>query len=316
MTAIFRHNNRFVARIDDGSLLLKYKCYNSSFCNPYKAILYPGVYLLECWGAEGGEIFAGYAGQGGYSSGVLTLKRKIEAFFHVGGKGYYKEGEESKGGNNGGSDGIYAFNHASAKELFYSSGGGASDIRLLKDDLYNRVIVSGGGGGHGYYKNGNDEVYYAKGGSGGGFEGEDGHKNFNGDIGQGGKANGIGRSILSSSFGSGGERGGGGGWYGGAGSYFGNGNGGGSGFVFNSTQYIPSNYHLTEEFMLTNTSLITGNTSIISPTGGSELGHHGSGAIRISIIDHFAIYGYICFTNKHSCRNSIKFIFLATCFLS
>ena len=316
MTVVFNHNKRFIARIDDGSFLLKYKGDDSSFCSPYKAVLYPGVYLIECWGAESGEIIPDYSGKGGFSSGVLTLKRKIKAYFHIGGKGQYRIGEAAKGGNNGGADGLYSTDMSDVKCLFYASGGGASDVRLLKDNLLNRVIVAGGGGSNGYMEDLDGSIYYGKGGSGGGFEGEDGKEHKSGSIGQGGKADRIAEKQFPSSFGRGGIRGGGGGWYGGAGSYSGNGNGGGSGFVFNSKQYIPNNYQLTEEFMLSNTSLITGNTGIISPTGRDEIGHHGNGAIRITILDRFGFNGCICFTKKLEFRRISACIYITIAYLT
>ena len=311
MTAVITHEGKFIARIDSGSLLIDYKCSDPSYCPPYKATFYPGKYSLECWGAESGEINHGYSGKGGYSKGTISIMRKTKAYLHIGGKGQYHEGEKAKGGNNGGSDGIYNVN-TNVKELFYSSGGGATDIRLLNNNLLSRVIVAGGGGGQGHMLNNEDKHYDGKGGSGGGFEGEDGYSHYNKDIGQGGKANKIAESYYKSSFGKGGLRGGGGGWYGGAGSQNGNGNGGGSGFVFNSKNYIPTDYQLSDEYMLTNTSLITGNTTIISPMGGEEIGHHGNGAIRITIIEHFSFKGYICFTKQFSNKPNNFIIYLYT----
>jgi hypothetical protein len=58
----------------------------------------PGIYKLECWGAQGGKYgklasgaitgtsSGNYGGKGGYSTGTLTLKKETQLFLYPGGR--------------------------------------------------------------------------------------------------------------------------------------------------------------------------------------------------------------------------------------
>ena len=107
-----------------------------------------GNYLLEVWGTSSG-------GKGGYSKGVLRLKKDVILNCYIGGspvsrrKAFNGGGQSDAGG----------------------SGAGATDIRINSNSLYSRVIVAGGGGGGG--RQGYASVP-SPGGVGGGLSGGDG----------------------------------------------------------------------------------------------------------------------------------------------
>ncbi|HCC07838.1 MAG TPA: hypothetical protein DEP72_06750 [Clostridiales bacterium] len=179
-----------------------------------------GKYLLEVWGAQGGN---GSGGTGGYSKGEITLAKNDILYVYVGG---------SNGYNGGGSG------HGRSSDV----GGGGTDIRKGSTSIYNRIIVAGGGGGIGP----------AYGGVGGGAIGGTGGDHF-GTPGSGGtqSSGGYGGSNYgnSGSLGQGGSNntdsrsgggGGGGGYYGGGSGgndysryrdYDDSGAGGGSGYI-------------------------------------------------------------------------------------
>ena len=55
---------------------------------PYSRMLSPGIYKIECWGAEGGANDSElYGGRGAYTSGILHLHIRKTFFFYVGEKG-------------------------------------------------------------------------------------------------------------------------------------------------------------------------------------------------------------------------------------
>ena len=117
-------------------------------------LLPPGVYTLECWGAQGGTYNSYSGGKGGYSVGTLTLVEAAALYLYTGGTT-----ATVNGGFNGGVKGI-----SNGK-----GGGGASDIRVGADSLLARVLVAGGGsgwyGGGGAYDNDSDSD--GRGGGGG-----------------------------------------------------------------------------------------------------------------------------------------------------
>jgi hypothetical protein len=242
-----------------------------------------GDYNLEVWGAEGGyRSSADYGGNGGYSTGVVTLNAGEKLYVYVGGSG--RTGGTSGGCNGGGS------------RSSYYGGGGATDIRLsngawnLSASLYSRIIVAGGGG--------SDGATNRAGGFGGGLTGE---SRSNG-LGTGGggatqSAGGSGGNSNSGTFGIGGTGlyrsngyggAGGGGWYGGGGVYpdasadDDRGGGGGSGYVLTATSTKPSGYAPDSKYYLSSASTVGGNTSFKSPTGTDETGHTGDGFARIT----------------------------------
>jgi prepilin-type N-terminal cleavage/methylation domain-containing protein len=239
---------------------------------------YSGRYRLEVWGAHGSGVDysdtlgASYdgGGDGGYATGVVTLKKGEKLYLYAGGKGLsYRSLGEKQGGFNGGGNIMTGW-------LGGSCGGGASDVRIGTDSLYARVIVAGGGGGGGFSRTPSaiaNEVGIVTGGDAGGLVGYDGTKPLDAAwkayaVGLGGTQsagggldgrndivgynngsgnNGTGAYYLATagSFGAGGQgvgdyspygdgaggAGGGGGWYGGGGGCI-NAAGGGSSWVF------------------------------------------------------------------------------------
>ena len=253
------------------------------------ATLDPGKYILECWGAQGGNRSQNSAsatvtgsGLGGYSIGTLTLTQSTTCYIYVGGKG----GMSSSTGNvkvKGGFNGGGFASHESTGEPG-NGGGGATDVRIAQDSLYARVIVAGGGGGSGE----DNET----GGYGGGETGGAGSGNTS--LTQASQTSG---GTNSFGFGLGGNTynggAGGGGWYGGASRYSvssystgsdSEGGGGGSGYVYTSStaSNYPSGCLLNSSYYLTNAQTIAGNQSFTSPTGSKETGHSGNGFCRIT----------------------------------
>lgn len=127
----------------------------------------PGKYKLQTWGAQGGNSYSysGVGSKGGYSEGILTLKKETTLFVFVGGKG--GNGSSTSlvnGGWNGGgaSVGRSSYDSSGTYGVSYPAcGGGATDIALVDSDmvyssgrtnrsaasLLSRCIVAGGGAG-------------------------------------------------------------------------------------------------------------------------------------------------------------------------
>lgn len=236
--------------------------------------LKPGRYVLECWGAQGGNGCTGNSykgGAGGYSKGTLTLAKTETLYIYVGGQGVSAaasgNGNIREGGFNGGGSGRDwgSTGHGGG------GGGGASDIRIITDSFYARVIVAGAGGGAS--DNG-------AGGAGGGTSGISSSSSAGTATGGSGFGQAAASSCTSYECG-----GGGGGWYGGYGgsseNYSG---GGGSGYVYTSSSAsnYPSGCLLNSSYYLTDAQTIAGNQTFKSPTNTNETGHSGNGYCRIT----------------------------------
>ena len=144
---------------------------------PTKISLPQGQYLLEVWGAEGGDPTGnGHSnrgnstvpgGLGGYSRGILSLNKKETVYVFVGEEGRASnstEGSTTKGGFPDGGGTRTGYN--SSYCTVYGTEGSSTSIRIGSESKYRRVIVAGGGGGasgDGYYVN--------PGGFGGGLSG-------------------------------------------------------------------------------------------------------------------------------------------------
>lgn len=282
---------------------------NISYSGTYNEILlFPGIYKLECWGAQGGSYSTtNKGGKGGYSVGEIILEDRTTVYACVGGKGTGGTTLGSKaGGYNGGGDG-YAYSDA----YFTCSGGGASDIRIGSNSLYARVIVAGGGGGSGSYS----ASQRFNGGYGGGNSGGTGGQYSTSYIaGTGGTQTARGTSYYGSSsnstsygtlaaFGKGGSvksgktsyqvSGGGGGWYGGGYARMA-GAGGGSGYVYNDETSLnyPSGCLLNSNYYLTKSETKNGSTSFPSTSGSTETGHTGNGYVRITYLYRPGVWAY------------------------
>lgn len=273
---------------------------NCPYSGSMKSVILPkGTYVLECWGAQGGNGNGNTSypgGKGGYSKGTITLDKKNNLYLYTGGQGlggttYNSSGATTAGGFNGGG--------SATSQNSRGSGGGGTDIRIGTDSLYARVLVAGGGSGSsGYvssagfagggtsgktYNNANSSTgsgYYGGGGSqtgGGAIAPNNGNYATAGSFGQGGNYNAKSNTYYGS--------GGGGGWYGGGGA-IGIG-GGGSGYMYtaSSASYYPSGCLLNSQYYLENATTLAGNTAFTSPTGTSETGHTGNGYIRITVIE-------------------------------
>jgi hypothetical protein len=123
----------------------------------YQLDLSKGTYIVETWGANGGNSNGGIleiGGTGGYSTGILTVLSKSTYYVYVGGAGLMKTASiAANGGYNGGGN-----SPASPSGVqIGGSGGGATHIAAVSGLLNtlsagnpNIKIVAGGGGGSGY----------------------------------------------------------------------------------------------------------------------------------------------------------------------
>jgi hypothetical protein len=231
-------------------LQLNYPCSSSSSCYPYIVTLIPGPYILQLYGAGGGDggSINSLGGKGGYSTGSIEITSLTTFYVYVGGKGASKSGADgtiAEGGFNGGGYGI-----TGSGQFKTGGGGGATDIRNGSKQLINRIIVAGGGGGGSSY---NLTAVNETGGDGGGIEGKTGGIMKSRYPGSGGNQTSHGTNTVwpvcngnsnvggigHSSWSSGG--GGGGGYYGGAGGSYAGG-GGGSGYVGGVTSKFVERY--------------------------------------------------------------------------
>jgi len=213
-----------------------------------------GYYILEVWGAQGGNYNTTYVGGlGGYSKGIVQLTKGTTLYVCVGGQPQTvtTASVAVPGGFNGGGNG---FNRAYSGTYTYGqAGGGATDIRIGQNSLYARVIVAGGGSGS------NNRISGYAGGGLSGITGQSGYAGTQTSAGTGGSFGQGGSATTSGSNYRYGASGGGGGFYGGGAiaSYSDSTNydkytGGGSGYVYTSSTassypsgcLLNSNYYL------------------------------------------------------------------------
>lgn len=262
-----------------------------------------GWYRLETWGAQGASTWGNgttcRGGYGGYSTGVVYLKKNTLLHIYVGGSGNKNEEWASY---NGGAKGIMG-------EGFY--GGGASHIALvsgllstLESQQDKLLIVAGGGGG--------SEWDGGDGGDGGGIQGGDGHQGTlptNGaksptPVATGGTQSSGGtstpfypgsKSTLSGSgtFGLGngffgGDSGGygGGGFYGGGGSDYAGGGGGGSGYIGHVYSLCGVTRHMAGYNVQTSSADATRTISVtnVSATATVDYAKIGNGAASVQLL--------------------------------
>ena len=254
-----------------------------SFTGQEETFIVPetGLYTIEAWGAEGGNLGSvGKGGKGGFVSGEIELKENDELYINVGGQG----DSFSRGYNGGGQ-----------KFSSLVFGGGASDVRVSGRGLMNRILVAGGGG---------SSTLDYDGGFGGGLiagigqqSSPSNHASYLGRPGTQDKP-GISASSypkVSGLFGIGGDSyqsnsyplsgAGGGGWYGGSGSLgqVGNQNsaGGGSSYVLSENSFKPNLYSPSKDYYFKNFKNIAGNEQIVNEDGLTSIGRSGDGYIRI-----------------------------------
>ena len=261
------------------ALELSYQCDSKTSCYPIEFTFIPGIYKVELWGAQGGNI-SGEAegGHGGYASAIIPFRKtqKMYLFLGAGGVETTTSGFTQNAYNGGGKGAYNLPNYRAA------SGGGATDLRTNLS-LYSRILVAGGGSGATSYSN---SLIVNNGSCGGGINGGDGIDSlFNNGLykkGEGGKQDKGGESVQQNgSFGYGGNQtysmnygsGGGGGWFGGgSGLAYGATGGGGSGYVspfFKQSQLI-SGCSLIPNFYCLHCKVT---------------GHIGDGAARITLLN-------------------------------
>ena len=250
----------------------------------YTVNLNRGSYLLELWGAQGGNISDTLqGGKGGYSKGILKLSKTTKVHIFLGGTCSTSDAScRSKNTFNGGGKGMYTNNVYLA-----APGGGSTDIRL-DFSLESRIIVAGGGSGAAKF-----DTLENSGACGGGDAGEDG---TNGYIpgsgtstlsGKGGNQTspGFGVDKRRGAFGEGGNQttnnnygsGGGSGYFGGgAGHFYGATGGGGSGY-FSPLLHNAKTY-----------------------SGCTKYGNLGMGKAKINLINYYLLTRSVCYSKAHS----------------
>jgi len=121
--------------------------------------LLTGKYKFEAWGAKGAdgggtvEIPGGLGGSGGYISGILDTKKKINFPILVGGTNGW-----NRGGPGGKGDG--SVENDAGVDNSGGNGGGATDICIDVNTPAHRFIVAPGGGGGGGRGIGGTEISY------------------------------------------------------------------------------------------------------------------------------------------------------------
>ena len=286
---------------------------------PDKISLPQGQYMLEVWGAKGGDSTGNGdsprgnntapCGLGGYSRGILSLNKKETVYVFVGEEGHpsnSSDGSSTKGGFPDG--GGTKTGHYDKYTTVPGTGGGSTSIRIGDNTEFTRVIVAGGGGGAS-----GDHCHVDPGGFGGGLNG--GNCSYvesiqnQGAGTQTGSTSGLGEGMHGDpgKFGLGATGkykqgcdsggGGGGGWYGGGSGGFGDENwcssgGGGSGWVFTESSLNvwksgdpenSSKFVLNSMYYLTDVMCAGGNEEFPRPDGkGNERGHAGNGYAKIT----------------------------------
>ena len=147
----------------DNSRIFHYDCDNSYECQPKHIKLFPGSYLIECYGAQGGtgladsvKTFPG--GKGAYTSGILSILSPLSIYLYIGGKGSDSNRPDTiiPGGWNGGGHGKFETNDDDDS----GAGGGATDVRLIggewnnTESLRSRIMVAAGGSGSAFNTHG------------------------------------------------------------------------------------------------------------------------------------------------------------------
>ncbi len=167
--------NGFKSPVYVTDLVATEKIYTFTYTGSEQEFVPPqdGIYKIELWGAQGGDIDGYFGGKGAYTAGNIELTKDDELYVYI--------------GEDGDNIDQIGFNGGGLKEGGYGSGGGgATDVRLVNgdwklfDSLKSRIMVAAGGGGANN-RNINlvpdtEEIYYGagNGGYGGALTGGDG----------------------------------------------------------------------------------------------------------------------------------------------
>ena len=286
-------------------MLIKYPCpENNISCHPVPILLTQGKWKIELWGA-------GTTNGGGYTSGILRIRKQKTFFAFIGGQEMPPGPKIGYGGYNGGGNStvIGLFN----KYYRQSGGSGSTDIRITENDVNSRIMVAGGSGGASCYS-----AY--PGGYGGGLTGGDGtyDSKYSGSIvGKGGTQENGGQGKMSGSLLIGGSNtpssgtdcagAGGGGYYGGGSGYHVEGTGSGGGGSSYISGYKGCKIHKSNIFF-TDAVMIPGNNLMPQPDLTNKVGYIGQGAVRITFLSFI-------YTSKYNALKTTNFI-LSLIFLS
>lgn len=146
-----------------------------------------GAYLVELWGGDGASTQTASGGLGGYTYGVIELKKGDVIFYTLGGAGSLSATSGQGGGANGGGhcgpkgstavgggggySAAFLYKNGEEAEYFYSTYTD-SDLNLTRsiiesDRLSKYIMIAGGGGGAGSGTGDRNDVAPANGGAGG-----------------------------------------------------------------------------------------------------------------------------------------------------
>ncbi|EAX99336.1 hypothetical protein TVAG_181930 [Trichomonas vaginalis G3] len=311
--------------VSDNQYTFGYPCGDSlEDCTPYTINLIGGTFLIEAWGSAGSaqhtQTQNSLPGLGGYSSGVLVVKKSLTLYLYIGSISFFNS----------------IFKYVPSSNCFFGIGGGSSDVRLYANETFDwsdplslrsRILVAGGGGG--------SEWTGSRGGHGGGLLGGEGYPSCGencpdaitggGSQIAGGKADEelkglFGKSPINYNSADMGGIGGNGYYSGGSNEVQGAG-GGGSSFISGYEGCIALNSSLNENPNPTGSSIHYSGIKFFNPTmiqGNNEMplffksgstnrgiGNKNRGAIRITIIS-----GKKC-TENLKCQSILSFLLIA-----
>ncbi|EAY22719.1 hypothetical protein TVAG_476480 [Trichomonas vaginalis G3] len=274
-------NNLTCLECDSNHVLYEGKCehinddrliYNAAGYNTYSSELRPGLYDIECFGAQGGDYWIGplstyQGGPGSYAHAKIKVtNRSLPYVVEVGEKGndnlYNPDGCRPDGGF-----------PILTSEGYKASGGGGSSRVVLDERLY--IVAAGGSGGFidsgGAFGGGNNTCFYRNTTNYDVYETSDTIYMSNDRFGGNGTSKLIGSNIKYGSGGGGGYRGGKGSWE--------------DGNPFSVG--------------VSGTSFISYDESIIFSEikNGQKVSHLGNGKVTIRS-------EYICIDNCSNCENS------------
>ena len=72
---------------NDNTYTFFYPCVSEEICSPYKVLLTPGIYTIECYGAKGGDTTSNLGGLGGISKGMIVIHEQKSIFVSIGAPG-------------------------------------------------------------------------------------------------------------------------------------------------------------------------------------------------------------------------------------
>ncbi len=191
-------NRTEITRKEDGSFdvtvdmytyysMLKENRELSSATDDYYVVDRDGNYLVELWGGDGASTSTASGGLGGYTYGIISLKKGDVIFYTLGGAGSVSATAGQGGGANGGGhcgpkgstavgggggySAAFLYTSGDEAERFYNTYTD-SDLHLTgkiseADRLSKYIMIAGGGGGAGSGTGDRNDIAPANGGAGG-----------------------------------------------------------------------------------------------------------------------------------------------------